>query len=142
MWSEWTEAAQRAFRHYGLDPDSRRYAPGRAQGGGWCEFCSLHSNNTPHITCDLEQARADEMAELGFECRSCAHCKKAYPKILSKAALCPLCYRRQKERDAKVEAEIKAKGNFAATAVRVPDGLGCTERLPAWAVDWDGNPNG
>lgn len=144
MWSDWTESAQRAFKHYGLDPTHRRYTGERVQGGGWCDFCVQHTKNTPRILCDLEQARAAEMAELGFECSCCAHCKEAYPKMFNRAAICPACQRAQDERDAEVRAGLKFRrtGGVAKSGVRVPDGLGCTEKLPAWMLDWDGDPNG
>lgn len=129
-----------AFAHYGIDPEDRRYGGGRAQSGGWCTHCALHSTSNPRPSCDLEQARAAEMEELGFEARGCAHCLQAFPVILDRGRLCPGCYRAQEARDEAVRQQISGKPRLQSG--RIPDGAGCTERVPNWMVDWDGNPNG
>jgi len=141
---DWNEKGLRAFDHYGIDPDSDRYRPGRPQGGGWCDFCVQHSKNTPRILCDLERARAAEMAELGFESSCCLHCKRAYPKMFNKAAICPRCQTLQDARDAEVRKKLRRpkSGTITSSGRRIDDGLGCTEKVPAWTVGWDGNPDG
>lgn len=85
---------------------------------------------------ELEQARRSEMEALGHETRLCCRCRKAYPAALRKDALCPVCYRFEAANTQRVRSR---RGKVAGR--RVPDGLGCTERLPSWSIDWDGNPD-
>lgn len=133
-----------AMAHYGIDPTDRKYFGGRAQTGEWCGFCANHSTSNPRPLCDLEQARAAEMEELGFPGRICFHCRKAHPVILSHAALCPACQRAQDNRDQEASRRINRRRRPSSSAdgwsVRVDDGAGCTERIPRWMVDWDGRP--
>ena len=145
MQVEWKDSALRAFKHFGIDPESDRYHAGRAQSGEWCSFCHLHSENTPRVLCDLEKARAAEMKELGFEASCCFHCRRAYPKMFNKAAICPHCQRVQDARDALVAKTLRRRNpvkNLASSGRRIQDGLGCTEKVPGWTVGWDGNPDG
>jgi hypothetical protein len=130
--------------YYGIDPTDWKYQRVRAQTAGWCSFCAQHSVDNPRPLCDLEKARAAEMEELGFPARSCAHCRKAHPEMLSKAMLCPACQIAQAKKDAEALRRVKGcatTSRLDGASVRVDDGLGCTERLPRWTVDWDGNPN-
>jgi hypothetical protein len=140
--TEWPPQTIRAFEHYGIDYRDRKYAGTRAQSGGWCPACAKHSISNPFQLCDLELARAEDIREHGFEARHCAHCRSAYPTMLDKGSICPSCRRRQDRRDQKVRAEIaqRKRGFKHSSSVRVPDGLGCTERIPAWMADWDGDP--
>ena len=134
----------RAFKHYGIDPDERKYKGYSAPSGGWCGACSKHSNSNPFQLCDLELARAADMAEHGFEARHCFWCRSAYPVMFDRAALCPICQRKDDEQTRKVAEELKQKRAVPSSQdgafVRVDDGLGCTERLPRWSVEWDGDP--
>ena len=131
-----------AFEHYGIDWTARKYQGGRAATGGWCKFCYRHSVANPYPSCDLEQARAAEMEELGFPARICFHCRKAHPVMFSEAALCPACKQAQDLRDAKVDRRSRRRSSVHGWSMRVPDGAGCSEHIPTWMVDWDGNPNG
>lgn len=135
-----------AMAYYGIDANDLKYSGGRSQTGQWCGFCARHSASNPTPLCDLEQARAAEMEELGFPARICFHCREAHPVMFSHAALCPACKRAQDERDQKVSRQIARRRRRRSSAdgwtVRVDDGLGCTERLPRWMIDWDGNPEG
>jgi hypothetical protein len=142
--SDWTQEALEVFQHYGLDPDDRKYLGGRSQVNGWCKFCNRHSVDNPSITCDLEQARAADMAQEGFEASCCFHCRNAYPRMFNRAGICPRCQRLQDERDAEIRAKLRPRqvSSIASSGVRVADGLGCTEKLPGWMLDWDGDPNG
>ena len=131
--------------YFGIDPTDRKYQGVRAQTGGWCDFCALHSVSNPRPRCDLEQARAKELEAIGYEVAVCFRCKCAYPKKFAHAALCPPCHQRQVEGDRIVLERTKkdrTSNSHGSSSVRVPDGLGCTERVPRWTVDWDGNPNG
>lgn len=127
----------RAYEHYGIDPSHRKYWGGAAQVDPWCKTCCLHSTSNPTPECDLERARAADLRAEGFEVHHCAHCHQAYPLMFSKGRLCPVCRRRQDERDAQVTHR-----NRRGDGVYVSDHNGCVEKIPAWMVDWDGNRNG
>lgn len=140
----WPEKTLRAFDHYGIDPNERKYNEHSAPRGGWCSACSKHSASNPFQLCDLEIARAADMAEHGIEARHCFWCRTAYPTMFDRAALCPRCQKKSDEQQRRVSEQIRRNKNrfnrSDGTTVRVPDGLGCTERLPRWMVEWDGDP--
>jgi threonine synthase len=85
---------------------------------------------------ELEEARRSEMETLGQEACRCSKCRKAYPTALRKEALCPICFRFEAANTARIRSNWSRSGGR-----RVPDGLGCTERLPDWSINWDGNPD-
>ena len=134
----------RAFKHYGIDPEARKYKGYSAPRGGWCGACAKHSASNPFQLCDLEIARAADIEQQGFEARHCAWCRMAFPKMFDRGALCPVCDGKNQERDRRVSEELKRIKSKPKSQdglyVRVPDGLGCSEKLPSWAVEWDGDP--
>lgn len=110
-----------AMKHYGIDPASEN---SRGQ---------------------LESIRADVLEAEGYEATICFHCKCAFPKMFSRAALCRSCHYRQIRNDRIFLSRAMGKRKPSANSgwsVRVDDGAGCTERLPRWSADWDGNPHG
>lgn len=134
------ELMKAAMAHYGLDWDDPIYAEhmiGTA-ASGWCTLCHRHYDDRHTRRCDLEKARKAELEDMGYRCRTCFHCSQVFPRFLDQGGICPACKTRQDRRDAAVRSRRYGRG----PDVRVPDGLGCTERLPAWMIDWDGNPNG
>ena len=141
---EWPERTMRAFKHYGIDPDERKYKGYSAPRGGWCKACLKHSASNPFQLCDLEIARAEDIEEHGFEARHCFWCRKAYPLMFDSGGLCPICRQKSDERDRQVAEELRQNqstpNSREGAFVRVDDGLGCTEALPRWSVDWDGDP--
>lgn len=90
---------------------------------------------------ELEQARAADMERHGFSARICTRCRRAYPEMFDHGATCPTCHDFQTRQDAKVRQQIH-RGRHTSRADRVPDGLGCTERVPGWTVHYGGRADG
>jgi len=134
----------RLMAHYGIDPAEAKYEPHRGQGREWCSFCAMHPVDSPQPRCDLEQARAKELEAWGYEVSVCLHCKCAYPQMFNRAGLCRSCHHRQIKNDRRLREQATKRRISSDTGawVRVPDGSGCTERLPRWSVEWNGSPDG
>ena len=139
---EWPDRTLAAFQHYGIDPADPKYRGTRAQAGGWCAACSKHSVSNPFELCDLEIERAKDIEANGFAARHCFHCRTAYPTVLDRGSICPICQRKQDAQDERVRREMAEQKRFVfrSSGVRIDDGFGCTERVPEWMVEWDGDP--
>ena len=90
---------------------------------------------------ELEQARAADMERHGFPARVCVRCKKAYPKMFDCGAICPGCHNFDRKYDAKLREQMKRR-RPSSRGDRVPDGLGCSERVPAWTIHYGGRVDG
>ena len=138
------ERMKAAMAHYGLDYDDPIYGRDRLGNPykGWCTVCVRHYDDRRTRFCDLEKARREEMQDLGFTCTTCFHCHHVYPRVIDRGGICPGCKVKQDRRDAAAQRRYPKSFARASFEVRVPDGAGCSEKLPRWMVDWDGNPNG
>ena len=122
-----------AFAFYGIDPDS--YGETLA-GGKTCTCCRLHTENRPRPTCDLEKARLADMEALGFDGRTCLHCRQVYPAIIDRGAICPACSRASALRTTEAWAAVRRRRRErSGLTLRIDDGRGCSERVPAWTLD-------
>lgn len=118
---------RRALKHYLIDASDPDYNIYRSDGSPLCKVCRGHGETTKRLACDLEQARADEMAALGFETTFCRSCRQAFPKLLEGEgawSTCPACRR---------ISRLPINGRQA-------DGLGCVERIHPAERAWDSRP--
>ena len=90
---------------------------------------------------ELEQARAADMERHGFAARVCIRCGKAYPQMFDCGAICPGCHNFDLKYDAKIREQMKRRWR-SSRGDRIPDGLGCCERVPAWTIDYGGRVDG
>ena len=136
------ERIKAAMAHYGLDWDDPIYDANRTGNPhmGWCTVCHRHYEDRHTRFCDLEKARRDEMQQLGYLARTCFHCNHVYPAVIDRGGICPACKVKQDRRDAAVRRKFPKSFTWSSDGVRVPDGAGCSEKVPRWMIDWDGNP--
>ena len=118
----------RAGKHYGFDPEDAVYRE-RSREGELCHDCATHRTGERYFPCDVQQARVADMEEAGYPATTCRTCRQAMPlrdgQVVAKCWSC--------------EQPTAERRRVRDSAVRVDDGHGCTERLPSWMVDWDGN---
>ena len=117
----------RAGEHYGLDPDDAVYKE-RSRDGQLCSTCWTHRTGERYFPCDVQRAQVRDMEAAGYPATTCRTCHRAMPKRDQVVAKCWSCENVEPERR-----------RVRDGAVRVDDGLGCTERLPSWMVNWDGD---
>lgn len=117
----------RALKHYLIDPSDPDYGIYRSDGSPLCEVCRCHGQSTKKLACDLEKARAEEMASLGFEAGFCRSCRQAFPKLLQTNEVRPRC-------------AACARLSLLPINGRRPDGAGCVERIHPSERAWDKRP--
>ena len=136
------ERMKAAMAHYGLDYDDLAYHTARPGNpySGWCSLCHMHYEGSRNRHCDIEKARREEMQEMGYACTTCFHCRHVYPRAIDRGGICPACKVNQDRKDAAVRLRYPRRFGGISSGVRVPDGAGCSEKVPRWMIDWDGNP--
>ena len=112
------------------DPAYRERVPFE-QGRENCPVCDVHDARDRRFPCDVMLARAADIEAAGYPATFCRSCSYAMPVREGQRSWQSKCWSCEQ-----ATAEWRRVRNGA---VRVPDGLGCSERLPSWMVDWDGD---
>jgi hypothetical protein len=121
----------RGAEFYGFDksdPVYRKRTPYR-KGQRQCLVCRDHFVDDRRFPCDVEMARARDMESVGYPATFCRGCSRAMPVRSDQSDWLPKCWRC--ERAMAKSRRVRRLGS----TVRVSDGLGCSERLPAWTLD-------
>lgn len=123
----------RSARFYGFDendPVYRRRIP-YERGRTNCPVCGIHDDRERRLPCDVMLARAADMEAAGYPATFCGSCSRAMPVRGGQSKWGAKCW--------SCESLKRDRPEVRDGAVRVSDGLGCTERLPSWMIDYDGN---
>ena len=125
----------RSAEFYGLDqadPVYRERIPFE-RGREDCPVCRIHDVRERRFPCDVMLARAADMEAAGYPATFCRSCSYSMPVREGQQPWGSTCWHCEGQ-----EAKPRKRG-VRDGSVRVDDGLGCTERLPSWMVDWDGD---
>ena len=116
---------------YGFDPFSQVYRSRRPyeKGRENCPVCRDHDARDRRFPCDVAKARAADMEAEGILATFCLTCAREMPLRPEQSRYVPKCFRCER-----YEAE-RRRPNIRGGMVRVPDGAGCSESLPAWMFD-------
>ena len=111
---------------HGIDPDDPKYVVLDSphtflSGDDWCPWCHQHSTRCPRVRCDLQQAKAAQMAADG-PAAPCFICHQPFHG--ERGNLCPACIER-----AEVRKFRRWRGPRFSRSVRRDDGLGCVDRV-------------
>lgn len=118
-------------KFYGLNPFSQIYRSRRPfeQGRVTCPACHSHDHRDRRFPCDVAKARAADMEAEGIPATFCYSCSREMPVRSGQHRAVPKCFRCERH-----QAE-RRRPVIQGGTVRVPDGAGCSERLPVWMVD-------
>ena len=125
----------RSAEFYGLDCEDPVYQERipYERGRVDCSVCRVHDARERRFPCDVMLARAADMEALGYPATFCRSCSYAMPVREGQRSWQTKCWHCEAQ-----EHRTRHRG-VSAGSVRVDDGHGCTERLPSWMVDWDGD---
>lgn len=118
-------------KFYGFDRTDPVYAERHPRGRGveMCPACQIHPATERNLPCDVAKARASDMEAEGIPATFCNSCSREMPVRSGQSEYFPKCWRCER---------FQAKRRRVVDgAVRIPDGAGCVERVPAWMTDAD-----
>ena len=118
--------------HYGFDRSDPIYRERHPRGRGVesCKACGIHPATERNYPCDVAIARAADMEAAGVPATFCLTCSREMPVRSAQSKYLPKCWRCERS-----EATRRRVGSRRDGSVRIPDGAGCTERLPEWMLD-------
>jgi hypothetical protein len=119
-----------AAEYYGFDKDDPVYSerPGPKKGLPWCPVCRHHDEKWRRFPCDVMLARAEDIEAAGYPATFCHSCARAMPVRSDQSEYRPICWACEK-------AKQEQRRLLSGGSVRIPDGLGCSERVPSWMAD-------
>lgn len=123
-------AIVRSGDYYGLDrndPIYRKRQP-LERGVETCPSCHLHAATDRNYPCDVFLARAADIEAAGYPATFCRSCSRAMPVRSGQPESLPKCW--YCERAKAPRRRVHEDGG-----VRISDGLGCSEKVPAWILD-------
>jgi hypothetical protein len=117
---------------YGFDRSDPIYKERHPRGRGieGCPACGIHPATERNFPCDVAMARASDMEAAGISATFCRKCSREMPVRLGQSEWLPTCFRCEKH-----EANRRSPRTHSDGGVRIPDGYGCSEKVPAWMLD-------
>jgi len=114
---------------HGIDPTDRKYqitdsAHVFTSGQSWCSWCRAHATERPRAACDLQRAKASEMAADGRPVAPCRLCRD--PHFGERGQRCPACTEKAEAADAAIKTHRFTPGT---RAVRRDDHCGDVEAV-------------
>lgn len=125
----------RSAEFYGFEQDDPVYRERLPfeKGRVDCPVCRIHDERERRFPCDVMLARAADMEAAGYPATFCRSCCYAMPVRKDQEWWQAECWHCERQ-----ERQVRSRG-VRGGSVRVDDGFGCSERLPSWMVDWDGD---
>jgi hypothetical protein len=123
-------AILRSGDYYGLDRNDPVYKERHPRGRGidYCPSCGLHPATERNYPCDVFLARAKDIEAAGYPSTFCRKCSRAMPVRGGQSEWLPECWYCER-------AKARRHRVLDDGGVRVPDGLGCSEKVPAWTLE-------
>lgn len=121
-------------KHYGFDRNDPIYRERHPRGRGIkrCPACDVHPATERNFPCDVAMARAADMEAIGIPTTFCCSCAREMPVRSEQSKYLPKCFRCEKH-----EAKRRERRVYSDGSGRIPDGAGCSERVPGWMLDPD-----
>ena len=118
-------------KFYGFDREDPVYKERHPRGRGVesCRSCGIHPATERNLPCDVAKARAADIEAAGYPATFCRKCSREMPVRSGQSKWLPTCFRCERHHAARYRSRV------VDGAVRIPDGAGCSERVPAWMLD-------